>query len=81
METISFGGQQVAGFALGQSPPVGVGADTPYVATPRYAALMTGAAAGLLAHTLDAPLWGDIVVGVVAAVATKVAIDKTATTA
>jgi hypothetical protein len=77
METISMGGRPVAGFAVGEIGLAGEGAP-PGTVSPRYAALMTGAAAGLLAHALDAPLWGDIAVGVVAAVVTKASIDKAA---
>jgi len=73
-ETVSLGGRPVAGFALGDSV-----ATTPSgTVSPRYAALMTGAAAGLLAHTLRAPLWADVLVGAAAAVATKASIDRAA---
>ena len=64
----------MVGFALGQ--PVGVGDGG--AVSPRYASLMTGAAAGLLAYVLDAPVWGSILVGAGAAVATKVVIDRAA---
>lgn len=40
------------------------------------ASVMTGAAAGLLAYVLKAPLWGSILVGAGGAVATKVIIDR-----
>ncbi len=46
--------------------------------SPAFAALMTGAAAGLLAHVLHAPTWGSIAVGVGAALVTHVGIDQTA---
>ena len=46
--------------------------------SPAFAALMTGAAAGLLAHVLHAPMWGSIAAGVGAALVTHVGIDQTA---
>ena len=72
MESISLGGRQVSGFALGQQ--VGVGEDG--VASSKYAALMTGAAAGLLVYVLDAPVWGAVVAGAATALVTKVSIDR-----
>lgn len=74
MEYVSLGGRQVPGFALGQ--PAGV-VETGVVSS-RYAALMTGAAAGLLTYVLDAPVWGAVAVGAGAALITKVSIDRTA---
>lgn len=62
------------GFALGQ--PVGVG-EAGFV-SPTYAAVMTGAAAGLLTYVLNAPVWGAIVVGALVATTTKYGIDRTA---
>ena len=72
METISLGGRPAAGFALGQ--PVGVGEGG--VVSPRYASVMTGAAAGLFAYVLHAPVWGAVVVGAGAAIITKASIDR-----
>lgn len=43
-----------------------------------YAALMTGAAAELLAYVLDAPVWGSVLIGSGTALATKVSLDRTA---
>ena len=65
----------MAGFSLGQ--PVGVGAASG-VASPAYAATMTGAAAGLLAYVLSAPVWGALVVGAAAAIVTKAGIERAA---
>ena len=73
MESISLGGRPIAGFALADQ--IGVGADS---ASPKYAALMTGAAAGLFVYVLKAPVWGAIVVGSLAAITTKYAIDQAA---
>jgi hypothetical protein len=47
--------------------------------SPAFAALTTGAAAGLLAHVLHAPMWGSILVGAGAALFTHVGIDRAAT--
>ena len=74
METISLGNRPVPGFALGQ--PVGVGDGG--VVTPTYAAMMTGAAAGLLTYVLNAPVWGAVVVGALVATTTKYGIDRAA---
>lgn len=41
-----------------------------------YAELMTGAAVGLLAHILRAPLWGAVVAGAGAALMTRIGIDR-----
>jgi hypothetical protein len=73
METISFGGRTVRGFALGDAS----GAPSPG-ASPVFAAVMTGATAGLLAYVLKAPLWGSIVAGSGAAFVTKWGIDRAA---
>ena len=77
METISFGGRSVAGFGLG-APASGASAWYGVVASPAYASLMSGAAAGLLAYTLRAPVWGAVLIGTAGAVATKIGIDKAA---
>jgi hypothetical protein len=45
-------------------------------ASPVYAAVMTGAAAGLLATVLRAPLWGAILAGAGAAFVTHVGIER-----
>ena len=74
MERIALGGRQVQGFALGQ--PTGVGVGEGGVVSPRYASLMTGAAAGLLVYVLSAPVWLAIVAGAGAAVVTKASIDS-----
>ena len=79
METVSIGGRRTCGFALERS---GVSdGPAPVTATPAIAAVAAGAAAGLLAHTLRAPLWGAIAAGCGAALVTKVGIDKAAETA
>lgn len=75
MENVSLGGRTVPGFALGQ--PVGVG-DASATVSPVYASVMTGAAAGLLAYVLSAPVWGAIVAGAAVATTTKYAIDRSA---
>lgn len=72
MDTLYLAGRPVRGFALGDdSPtaPAGAGVVT-------AAAVMAGAAAGLLAHVLRAPLWGSLLGAAGAALATKVAIDR-----
>jgi hypothetical protein len=74
MENISIGGRPMPGFALGE--PVGVGQDG--VASSKYAALMTGAATGLLVYVLQAPVWGAVLAGAAAAVVTKASIDRAA---
>ena len=61
----------------GRRPAVGV-SDAPIGASPVFAAVMTGAAAGLLAHVLKAPTWGAIAAGVGGALLTKVGIDRAA---
>jgi hypothetical protein len=75
-ETIMLRGRPAVGFALG-SQPVGV-SEVPASATPVLAAVMTGAAAGLLAHVLKAPVWGAIMAGAGAAFLAKVGIDRVA---
>lgn len=62
--------------ALGE-PPTGL-AGVDIRVSPAFAALMTGAAAGLLAHVLRAPVWGSIAAGVGAALVTHVGIDQAA---
>jgi hypothetical protein len=75
MEHISLGGRPVAGFASGQlGQPIGLGAPGPVT----YAALMTGAAAGLLVYVLKGPVWGAIVAGSAVAMATKYTIESAA---
>jgi hypothetical protein len=71
MEHVSRGGRSVAGFALGR-----VGDAPGPAATPILAAVMTGAAAGLLAYTLRAPTWGALLAGSGAMLVTKLAIDR-----
>lgn len=63
--------------ALSGEPSTGL-AGVDIRVSPVFAALMTGAAAGLLAHVLHAPMWGSIVVGAGAALVTHVGIDQTA---
>lgn len=77
METISIGGRQVPGFALGQAKTDTV----KFAVSPAVAAVSVGVTAGLLAAVLKAPLWATIVSGSAAALATKVGIDKAAETA
>jgi hypothetical protein len=67
----------VATGMLGESASTGL-AGVDIRVSPVFASLMTGAAAGLLAHVLHAPMWGAIVTGVGAALVTHVGIDKTA---
>jgi len=62
--------------ALGE-PPTGL-AGVNVSVSPAFAALTTGAAAGLLAHVLHAPMWGSILVGAGAALFTHVGIDRAA---
>ena len=69
MDVVCRGGHQVAGFGVGGSAP----SPPPTVA---IASVMTGAAAGLLAYVLRAPVWGAILVGAGSAVVAKVAIDR-----
>jgi len=45
-------------------------------ASPVFAAVMTGAAVGLFAHVVRAPLWGAIVAGAAAAFVTHVGIER-----
>ena len=45
-------------------------------ASTTYAAVMTGAAAGLLVHALKGPTWGAIASAAGAALFTKFAIDR-----
>jgi hypothetical protein len=73
MDAIRFGGRPVAGFALGQ----GIG-DAPVGANPTYAAVMTGAAVGLGAYVLRAPVWGAVVSGALAALLAKTGMDRAA---
>lgn len=75
MERISLGGRTVGGFALSADSGSSSGV------SPAYAAVATGAAIGLLAHVLHAPLWGSIAAGAGAALVTKVGIDRAASTA
>lgn len=75
MESVSLGGRPVAGFGIGQ--PVGVG-DVSVGVSPAYAAVMTGAAAGLLAYVLRAPTWGAVLSGAGAALVTMVGIERAA---
>lgn len=74
MERISLGGRPAAGFALGQ--PIG-SSDSGGV-SPTYAAVMTGAAAGLLVYVLRAPTWGAVLAGAGTALVTKVGIERAA---
>jgi hypothetical protein len=73
METISFGGRPVQGFALGASG----GVSSPG-ASPAFAAVMAGATAGLLVYTFKGPLWGSILAGSGVAFVTKWGIDRSA---
>jgi hypothetical protein len=74
MERICLQGRTVPGFTLGQAS----GDTVKFAVTPAVAAVSVGITAGLLAAVLHAPLWGTIVSGCAAALATKVGIDKTA---
>lgn len=86
MERISLGGRPAVGFgprvgeltagrtATGLAAPLGAGGETG--ASPIYAGLMTGAAVGLLVYVLKVPVWGAVVAGAGAALATKVGIDR-----
>lgn len=74
MERISFNGRTIPGFALGQTKPDTV----KFAVSPAVAAVSVGITAGLFAAVLHAPLWGTIVVGAGAALATKVGVDKAA---
>lgn len=62
----------MAGFGVGYVQTTGAGA------SPVFAALMTGAAAGLFAHVLKAPAWGSLVAGTGAALVAKFGIDRLA---
>jgi len=74
MENVSLGGHRVPGFALAdQAPTV---SDS---GTVKMASVMTGATAGLLAYVLNAPVWGSVLIGAGAAIATKIGIDKAGT--
>ncbi len=75
MESISIGGRQVQGFALGQR--VGVG-ETVTGVSPTYAAVMTGAAAGLAVVVFKGPMWGGILAFAGVAVLTKLGIENAA---
>ena len=74
-ENISMGGRQVQGFALGA--PIGVGAIGDGV-SPTYAAVMTGATAGLAVLVFKGPLWGAIISFAGVAVLTKIGIENAA---
>ena len=70
MDTVSLGGRRVAGFSLGaDSAPV-------VTATPAVAAMAVGTTASLFVAALKAPMWGTILAGSLAALVTKVAIDR-----
>lgn len=74
MERVSLGNRRVSGFAIG-GESVGVPS---VLASPMYAAIMTGTAAALLAYTLKAPAWGSVIAGAGAAIVTKYGIDAAA---
>lgn len=74
VETISFGGLAVPGFALGASSAVDK-SNVQVTATPVVAALAVGTTVSLFAATLKAPLWGTLLAGSAASLITKVAID------
>ena len=57
---------------------LGVGDTGSIAASPRYASVMTGAAVGLLAYVLQAPLWASILLGAGGAITTKYVIDQSA---
>jgi hypothetical protein len=71
VESVSLSGRPAAGFGVGQlaDPLTGTASTT-------YAAVMTGAAAGLLVHALKGPTWGAIASAAGAALFTKFAIDR-----
>lgn len=75
MERISLNGRAIPGFSLGQDASKET---VKFAVTPAVAAVSVGITAGLLAAVLHAPLWGTIVVGAGAALATKVGVDKAA---
>lgn len=75
MERISRNGCPAPGFFIGQSDTKET---VKFAVTPAVAAVSVGITAGLLAAVLHAPLWGTIVVGAGAALATKVGVDKAA---